>query len=291
MDINKIAMFIRNQRKLKGLTQEELAERLFVTEKAVSRWETGRGTPDISLLLPLSKELDVTVSDILNGEKNKSGKDIDNIIEYVKINKTGKYNLPFKISIICYIVSIFIFLLYLKLDYNSKVELNYFLKLLFIIISSIFIIIGNYIFGNNYIDKIEDKMKLKKISNIIIFIYYSILLFNMTFFARFNSFNSYNLVPFKSIIGIINNGSLYEIIINILGNMFVFMPIEYFLIELFKVDKLKINLIISFTLLIIIETLQYIFKLGVFDIDDIILCLLGMMGFYLFYKNVKRRNL
>lgn len=55
MNLNKISNFIKTKRKELGLTQEELAQKLFVTEKAISRWETGRGTPDISLLIPLSK--------------------------------------------------------------------------------------------------------------------------------------------------------------------------------------------------------------------------------------------
>ena len=71
MDLNKISNFIKTKRKKLGITQDELAEKLFVTEKAISRWETGRGTPDISLLLPLSKELNVEVSELLNGEENK----------------------------------------------------------------------------------------------------------------------------------------------------------------------------------------------------------------------------
>ena len=62
MDLNKISNFIKQKRKELGITQDELAEKLFVTEKAISRWETGRGTPDISLLLPLSKELNIEVS-------------------------------------------------------------------------------------------------------------------------------------------------------------------------------------------------------------------------------------
>ena len=74
MDLNKISNFIKTKRKALNLTQEELAEKLFVTEKAVSRWETGRGTPDISLLIPLSKALKVEIPEILNGEENKKNK-------------------------------------------------------------------------------------------------------------------------------------------------------------------------------------------------------------------------
>ena len=67
-DYFKIGNFICEMRKRKGLSQNELGERLHVTNKAISRWETGRGLPDSSLLLPLAKELDVTVDEILRGE-------------------------------------------------------------------------------------------------------------------------------------------------------------------------------------------------------------------------------
>ena len=71
MNLSKISCFIQTKRKELGRTQEALAERLFVTNKAVSRWENGKETPDISLLLPLAKELKVDVSELLNGEKRK----------------------------------------------------------------------------------------------------------------------------------------------------------------------------------------------------------------------------
>lgn len=68
MDIIKSGNFICEQRKKIGLTQKELADRLGVTDKAVSKWENGRGFPDVSLLSPLSEVLQVTVTEILNGE-------------------------------------------------------------------------------------------------------------------------------------------------------------------------------------------------------------------------------
>lgn len=69
MDQVKIGKFISELRREKGLTQEQLAEKLGVTQKSVSRWETGKNMPDLSLLLPLSLELDISVSDLLEGEK------------------------------------------------------------------------------------------------------------------------------------------------------------------------------------------------------------------------------
>ena len=286
MNLNKIAHFIKTKRKELNMTQEELAEKLFVTEKAISRWETGRGTPDISLLLPLSKELQVDVSELLNGEdKNKN--DLERLIEYHEITKAHKYNFQFKLTIFFYILSILSFLFYLRFEYDLNIEVNYFIRLLIVAIASIFVIIGNKIYSNYYVEKLEDKKKIVNLSYVIVFLYYIILLFNMVIFARYNSISSYNLVPFKSIIDIFKNGTIYEVIINILGNLFIFMPLEYFFVELFKVKSFPINFMLSFGIILLIELFQYIFKIGVFDIDDLLLCTFGMIFFYVIYTNRK----
>lgn len=67
MNALETGKFISSKRREKGITQKELAEKLGVTDKAVSKWETGRGMPDVSVLEELSKELEVSVSEILNG--------------------------------------------------------------------------------------------------------------------------------------------------------------------------------------------------------------------------------
>ena len=59
---------IKRLREKKGLTQQQLAEALTVSDKAVSRWETGRGYPDISLVEPLSRALGVSVIELFSGE-------------------------------------------------------------------------------------------------------------------------------------------------------------------------------------------------------------------------------
>ena len=59
---------IRALREKKGLTQEELAQRIFVSGKAVSKWETGKGYPDISLLEPLAAALGISVIELLSGQ-------------------------------------------------------------------------------------------------------------------------------------------------------------------------------------------------------------------------------
>lgn len=67
MDAALTGQLIAARRKEKGLSQTELAERLHVTDKAVSRWETGRGMPGIDSLEPLAEALDLTVSELLAG--------------------------------------------------------------------------------------------------------------------------------------------------------------------------------------------------------------------------------
>lgn len=69
MDNEKMALFIAEQRKIKKLTQKELAAKLGVTDKAVSKWERGLSCPDISLLSTLSDILGVTTGELLKGER------------------------------------------------------------------------------------------------------------------------------------------------------------------------------------------------------------------------------
>lgn len=68
--------FIAMIRKSKSFTQAELANKLSVTNKAVSKWETGRGMPDVSLLKPLSQILEVTINEVLSGEIINEGETI-----------------------------------------------------------------------------------------------------------------------------------------------------------------------------------------------------------------------
>ena len=69
MNLVKIGKFIAERRKLKGLTQSQLAEKLNITDRAVSKWETGKSMPDSSVMLDLCNELEISVNDLLSGEK------------------------------------------------------------------------------------------------------------------------------------------------------------------------------------------------------------------------------
>ena len=69
MDQKKTGSFLRELRKEKQLTQEQLAERFGVTNRSVSRWETGSNMPDLSILVELADFYDVDIRDIIDGER------------------------------------------------------------------------------------------------------------------------------------------------------------------------------------------------------------------------------
>lgn len=69
MDLNKIGEFISTRRKLKKLTQEQLAEKLNISDRAVSKWERGICLPDASIMIKLCQILDINVNELLSGEK------------------------------------------------------------------------------------------------------------------------------------------------------------------------------------------------------------------------------
>ena len=69
MDQIKIGQFIKTCRKEKNLTQREVAEKLYISEKTISKWETGNGLPEVSLMLPLCELLGISVNELLSGER------------------------------------------------------------------------------------------------------------------------------------------------------------------------------------------------------------------------------
>ena len=99
MDQQKIGKFILELRKEKNMTQQELATKIGVTDRAVSKWENGRGLPDLSLLVPLCKILEISINELLSGKKldkkdykEKLEENIMNTIDYTdkKIKRTKK---------------------------------------------------------------------------------------------------------------------------------------------------------------------------------------------------------
>lgn len=119
MNQEKIGKFIAELRKQNKLTQEQLAEKLGITKNAVSKWERGLGLMDLSLLIPLSEILNVSVTELLNGEKiekeeinSKNEEVLINTIDYsTNIIKKTKKNIILTILLTIVITLLSIILL------------------------------------------------------------------------------------------------------------------------------------------------------------------------------------
>ena len=122
MNQEKIGNFIKSLRKEKNMTQNELALKLGVTDKAISKWENGRGLPDLSLIKDVSDILGVTVNELLTGEKLDSKEEVfeNNIINTInytnnKIKSKNKYIIILSLTI----VVILTFLSFFIIDVNK----------------------------------------------------------------------------------------------------------------------------------------------------------------------------
>lgn len=110
MDNKKTGAFIAQCRKDLNLNQKQLAEKLSVTDKAVSKWETGNGAPDIALLVPLADELGVSVVELLDGtraEKSNEKEQIDKII-IQSLEEAKKERVKIVISVLLVIAIMFL---------------------------------------------------------------------------------------------------------------------------------------------------------------------------------------
>lgn len=103
MNNEKFGNFISELRKEKNMTQKELADKLNLTDKAISKWERGLSFPDITLLEPLSRALDITLVELIKAEKmqNSENTEIEEVVnETIKISKNEVYNTKKKSKII-----------------------------------------------------------------------------------------------------------------------------------------------------------------------------------------------
>ena len=94
MDQVKIGKFLSDERKAKGYTQKQLSELLGISDKTISKWECGNGFPEASLLLPLCNELEITVNELLTGERisqqNYKEKAEENMVNMIREKEENK---------------------------------------------------------------------------------------------------------------------------------------------------------------------------------------------------------
>ena len=143
MDLKTTGEFIKKQRKELGLTQIELADKLLVSEKTISKWECGNGFPDTSLILPLCKELNITANELLSGkrlttEEYRSQAENNLLTLKAQQEQSHKFLLALEnvigyMSSITYIIFIFI---------ASFVDLPTYLRIFLIAFGFVYIIIG-----------------------------------------------------------------------------------------------------------------------------------------------------
>lgn len=150
MDIIKTGNLIKELRTEKELTQKELAEKLNVSTAAVSKWENGKGFPDISLLEPLSAELGISITELVKGEKNVLIENSDSVAkEIIEISKNNmKYERARQIIVVSILsLTIIAMISFIIFDVYSGYQRNmeYFLPVSSIIGLAMFLFGGNAI--------------------------------------------------------------------------------------------------------------------------------------------------
>lgn len=118
MNQEKIGKFIAKCRKNKNMTQQELAEKLGVSDRTVGNWENGRNMPDLSLFKPLCDELDISINDLMSGERIKKEqyqeKLEENIVNLTVGNKKiFSKRLKIFSSLLAFLLIIFIIVVYI----------------------------------------------------------------------------------------------------------------------------------------------------------------------------------
>ena len=143
MDQIKIGSFIQDKRKEKNITQSELAEKLGITDRAVSKWERGICLPDSGIMQDLCNILDITINDLFSGEvvdmKDNERKLEENLIEMTKLKEDKDKQLLALEYVIGFIASItFLILIFVA----AYVEMEGWLRILLIVIGSIIFAFG-----------------------------------------------------------------------------------------------------------------------------------------------------
>ena len=129
MDQEKIGNFISKKRKEKKLTQEQLAEKLGVTDRTISNWENGKNMPDLSLFKPLCDELDISINELMSGEEiddkyylNTLEENIVNMVSDIEKSKKKKKKIIVGLVVLLFILFIGCRMFYMNYEINMKYD-------------------------------------------------------------------------------------------------------------------------------------------------------------------------
>lgn len=146
MDQVKIGRFITEQRKQKNYTQRQLADILEISDKIVSKWECGNGFPEVSLLLPLCKELEISVNELLSGERlsevDYKQKAEENMVNFIQEKEANKKRMQLTILIGIIATISFITLILIVVMYTDVMSIP--VKIILVAIACLIFIIGMY---------------------------------------------------------------------------------------------------------------------------------------------------
>lgn len=156
MDVKRIGLFLKELRKEKQMTQEELAEKLGVSNRTVSRWETGSNMPDFDVLIELSDFYDVEIREILEGKKiEENSNSKEELLLIADYNNKEKNKLTFMIRIL-FLVGLISMVVYLFIHNINEIE--FFSQFLLGIIFAVLLI--GLLFTTKYMIKIRE-LKLR----------------------------------------------------------------------------------------------------------------------------------
>jgi transcriptional regulator with XRE-family HTH domain len=144
MDQIRSGRLIAEERKKKGYTQRQLAEKLNISDKTISKWECGNGFPEVSLLLPLCDELGITVNDLLSGEivprEDYQKKAKNNMVEMIREREANKKQFTLTLLLGGVSLAAFLTLLIVVCVYTDVIPLT--VKLILLAIACVIFTVG-----------------------------------------------------------------------------------------------------------------------------------------------------
>lgn len=143
MDQIKIGNFISEKRKEAGITQSELAEKLYITDRAISKWENGNCMPDVGTIPELCKILNITINDLFSGEvvnmRDNEKKLEENLMEMARLKEEADKRL---LNLELVIGFIAVFILFGAIAIVNYIEMEEWVKLVIIIPSAIVFLVA-----------------------------------------------------------------------------------------------------------------------------------------------------
>lgn len=171
MDTIKIGNFLRELRKEKNLTQEQLADVFNVSARTVSRWETGSNMPDISILVEIADYYDLDVREILNGERSNAlpagSSSIKDIAEYADKDKE-KLAVKTRLYDIVGIIGIITYLCLRAFGNPDSIIINLIASLSLVAVYAA--LASSLIYTSNRLQTLQRKLKMKLKKNLLLII-------------------------------------------------------------------------------------------------------------------------